>query len=139
MKAREYLEQVKRIDISIRNKQYEKEKQLLLAQGTSVNSDGDRVQSSGKLHKMEDAVVKAVEFDEKIRALEQKKDEIIATIESLDTESYDILHQKYIQDKTLWDISEVYRCSLSTIKNKHGEALRKLQIILDEREKDERR
>ena len=133
MNARQYLEQIEKIDKLIQNRKYEKDQWLSIAEGTSVSSDGDRVQSSGEPHKMENAVIKAVELENRIKELEERKQEIIDTIEELDAESYDILHKKYVQYKTLEQIGEEKAYAWSTIKNKHKDALKHLQKILDKR------
>lgn len=133
MDARKYLEQIEKIDKLIQNKKYEKDQWLSVAEGTSVSADADRVQSSGELHKMENAVIKAVELEKRIVQLEEEKQEIISTIEQLDVEHYDILHKRYVQYKSLDIISHESGYAWSTIKNKHKEALKQLQIILDRR------
>ena len=132
MDARKYLEQVEKIDRLILNKKYEKDQWLSIAEGTAVSSDGDRVQSSGELHKMENAVIMAVEIENQIKTLRDTREEIINTIEQLDAEPYDILHRKYIQHKKLEAIGEELGYAWATIKNKHKDALKKLQVILDE-------
>lgn len=137
MRSREYLEQVEKIDKLIQNKKYEKEQWLSIAEGTSVSSDGDRVQSSGQPHKMENAVVNAATLDEEIQRLEKRKQSIIYTIEQLKPKAYDILHKKYIQYMSLEEIAEIYSYSYSAIKNKHREALKQLQEILDKRKRHE--
>lgn len=133
MNARAYLEQVKKIDNLIQNKKYEHDEWESIAEGTSVSSDGDRVQSSGEMHKMENAVIMAVELEHQIDALKKQKANIISTIETLNAESYDILHKRYIQHMSLGNIADKYGYAWSTIKNKHKEALNQLQEVIDKR------
>lgn len=136
MNARAYLEQVEKIDKLIQNKKYEHEQWESIAEGTSVSSDGERVQSSGEMHKMENAAIMAVELENEINRLKKQKAEIIATIETLSANSYDILHKKYIQHLSLGEIADKYGYAWSTIKNKHREALNQLQKVLDKRSKN---
>lgn len=136
MEARQYLEQVRKIDKLIENKKYEKAQWMSIAEGTGLSYEGDRVQSSGKPHKMEDAVIKAVEIGDAIKRLEEQKQEVISTIEVLEAESYNILHKKYIQYKSLDIIADECGYAYPTIKNKHKKALKQLQSILDERKTD---
>ena len=66
-----------------------------IAEGTSSNGSGERVQTSASLHKMEDAVVRIVDIESEIEKLIHKyisyKQEVIETLEQLETTSYDIL------------------------------------------------
>jgi len=140
MEARQYLEQVIKIDKVIKNKLIEREQWHYIAMGTGgSSSECDRVQSSGSKQKMADAVVRVVEIEEEIdkyvKKLADIKEDVIKTIEQLDAASYDILHIRYIQGKDLLEISEMYGKPLPSIKRKQGKALKKLQAILDERNK----
>lgn len=142
MEAREYLERVLDIDERIKNKMLEKEQWRSIAECTTVTSEGERVQSSGSLHKMEDAVIKITEIedeiDEMIKQLINIKQEIIKTIDKVeDTYSYSILHKRYVQNKSIEDIQEEKKISQSTVERKFKEAYDAIQKILDERAKDE--
>lgn len=141
MNARNYLEQVIKIDKVIKNKAIEYEQWHQLACSISAGgSTGDRVQASGSKQKMADAVIRAVEIEEEIKKycakLADTKQEIVDTIEQLDSASYDILHNRYIQGKDLVEIADMYGKPVATIKRKQGKALKKLQAILDERQKN---
>ena len=63
MKAKDYLQQVQKIDVIIKNKIIEKEQWMSMATSTTASSDGERVQSSGSQQKMADAVVRYVELE----------------------------------------------------------------------------
>lgn len=141
MEAREYLERAIDIDERIKNKTLEKEQWQSIAECTTASAEGDRVQSSGSLHKMEDAVIKIVEIeneiDELIRYLIDMKQEIIRTIDKVeDTNSYSLLHKRYIQGKSIEEIQEEKKFSQSTAERKFEKAYEAIQKILDEREKD---
>jgi len=143
MDAREYLEQVGKIDRLIENKLIEKEQWRSIALGTSASgSDGDRVQSSGSKEKMADAVIKIIEIEEEIDELVDKlvdtKQDVIRTIERLDSISYDILHKRYIQGKDLYEICDLYGRPVPSIKRKQGKALKQVQTLLNERENNEK-
>lgn len=125
------MEQIEKIDNLIKNKKYEIDEWQSIAEGTSISSTGERVQSSGQLHKMENAAIKVVEIEQSVERLKNKKQEIINTIEQLSAEAYDILHKKYIQYKSLEEIGEEKSYAWSTIKRKHKEALNQLQKVLD--------
>lgn len=138
MEAREFLEQVGKVEHLIENKLIEKEQWRSVATNTSAKIGGERVQSSSSQHKMEDAVVKIVqienEIDEQVKHLVDIKQEVICTIEKLEASSYDILHKRYIQGIQLYEISIANNKTLSSIKRKHGKALKQLQTLINDRE-----
>ena len=141
MKAIEFLRQVDKLDRLIANKIIEMERWKALAMGTTVCTEGDRVQSSGSKQRMQDAVCRYITIEEDINQyideLVDKKQEVISTIEQLPTNEYDILHKIYIQHIRLHDVGENWdgeTRSTTWVKKIHRKALSSLQRILDERE-----
>ena len=141
MKAIEFLRQVDKLDRLIANKLIEKERWKALAMGTSVSTEGERVQSSGSKQRMQDAVCRYISIEEEINKhideLVRIKQNIIFTIEQLPTNEYDILHKVYIQHIKLHKVAENWEGeakSLTSVKKIHRKALSSLQKILDERE-----
>lgn len=137
--AREYLERALDIDERIKNKTLEKEQWRSIAECTSASAEGERVQSSGSMHKMEDAVIKILEIeeeiDEMIEQLINMKQEIIKTIDKIeDTKSYSLLHKRYVQGKSFEEIQDQTQFSQSTIERKFNQAYEQVQRILDEAE-----
>ena len=144
MKAIEFLRQVDKLDRLIANKLIEKERWKALAMGTTVSTEGDRVQSSGSKQRMQDAVCRYVSIEEEINQyideLVDKKQDVISTIEQLPTNEYDILHKIYIQHIRLYDVGESWEGetrSTTWVKKIHRKALSSVQRILDEREENE--
>lgn len=144
MKAIEFLRQVDKLDRLIANKIIEMERWKALAMGTSVSTEGERVQSSGSKQRMQDAVCRYITIEEDINQyideLVDKKQEVISTIEQLPTNEYDILHKIYIQHIRLHDVGESWdgeTRSTTWVKKVHRKALISLQRILDERECNE--
>lgn len=136
MDARSYLNQVKKLDLQIKNKLIEKQQWKDIALGITANMDGERVQSSGGKSKMADAVEKCVDMETEIDGLIDKlidiKKEVIQTIERLDSPTeYDILHMKYIQFLTFEEIAEYYGREYTTITTAHGRALKNVQALLE--------
>jgi DNA-directed RNA polymerase specialized sigma subunit len=135
MKAKDYLLQVVKLDRLIENKLIEIQQWKAIATGTTAHSEGDRVQSSGSQQKMADAVCRYVSIEEEIDRYIDKlvdiKQEVIKTIEQLPATEYDVLHQIYIQGKTLDDVADRYSNSYSWATTVHGRALKKVQNILD--------
>lgn len=136
--AQKYLEQVEKIDTIIRNKLIEKRQWMDIALGITAETGGDRVQSSGTQSKMADAVARCVdieaEIDSYIDRLIDIKREVTQVIEKLDSPTeYNLLHLRYIQFKTLWQIAEDYDRDYGWVTTTHGRALAHVQDILDGR------
>lgn len=137
LKARDYLNQIRKLDTLIRNKQYEVMQWKALATGTTVPTTGERVQTSGCKQKMADAVHRYIEIEAEIMAEIAKcvevKREIIRTIEQLPATEYDLLHKVYIQKKTLYEAIDGTDRTYSWVTTVHGRALKHLQDILDQK------
>lgn len=131
MKARAYLEQIEKWDAVIRNKFIEKEQWLEMATGIVAHLDGERVQSSGSQQRMADATDRCIDIDRQIDELKAKKAEVIATIELLPLEEYDLLHKIYVQHMDMQAAADAMDRSKSWAKGKHGTALQNLQKIID--------
>jgi DNA-directed RNA polymerase specialized sigma24 family protein len=138
MRAKEFLQQPKRIDCVIENKLAEKDQWKNIALGTTASgSEGERVQASGNQQKMENAIVKYLdiekEIDQDIDRLIETKMDVIRVIEQLNPAEYNLLHKVYIQYFTLKEAA--YKCdmSYSAATTAHGRALANVQRILDKR------
>lgn len=138
--AQLFLEQLKKLDKMITNKLIEKEQWKTIAQGTTAPLGGERVQTSGNQQKMESAVCKYIDIEKEIDAaidklIDTKKD-IISVIEQLPAVEYDFLHKVYVQYIELDEIAILYDKSYSWATTIHGNALKHVKEILDEREKE---
>ena len=140
MKAKEYLRQLQKLDRLIENKLAEKEQWKAMATSTTQQLSADRVQTSGNPQKMADAICKMIEIEGEIDAcidnLINTKREVISTIERLNPIEYDLLHKMYVQYFTLDDIAIKNNKSYSWATTIHGIAMKKVQRMLDEREKN---
>ena len=78
-----------------------------------------------------------IQMEEEVNAdidrLVDIKQEVIKTIEELNTDEYDILHKIYIQGMTFKEVAAVKDKSYSAITTIHGRALADLQKLLNER------
>lgn len=139
MRAKDYLNQISKIDRLIENKIAEMEHWKAIATGTTAYSEGDRVQSTGSMEKMADAVARYLDMEGEINAdidrLIDKKQEVISTIEQLEVDEYDILHKIYVQFKTFQEVAAEKGKSYSWVTSKHGRGLANLQRILEGRRK----
>ena len=136
MEAKEYLNQVKKLDLQIRNKLIEKQQWKDIALGITANMDGERVQSSGTKSKMSDAIEKCVDCEGQVDSLIDKlidiKKDVIQTIERLDSPTeYDILHKRYIQFLSLQEIADYYNRDYGWATTTHGRALKNVQALLE--------
>ena len=137
MKAKAFLKQIEKLDKMIENKTFEVEYWKSIANGTTAQMGGERVQSSGSQQKMADAVVKYIELENEVARqidvlIDTKKD-VINVIEQLDPIEYDLLHKHYVQHFTLYEIAALYGNSYSWAVTIHGRALKNVQNILDGR------
>ena len=141
MNAKDYLLQIQKLDRLIENKLMEVAHWKAVATGTTVCSEGDRVQSSGSKQKMADAVCRYLHMEDEINAaidrLVDIKQEIIATIELLPIDEYDLLHKVYVQGMEMYEAAAEMDKSYRWATSVHGRALAKLQKILNERERNE--
>lgn len=134
--AKEFMRQVEKLDLRIRNKLIEQQQWRDIALGITANMEGERVQSSGAKSKMADALDKCVdmeaEIDRLIDNLIEVKKKVIETIERLDSATeYNVLHMRYIQFKDLQEIADHYGYEYGWATTTHGRALKSLQEILD--------
>lgn len=153
MKAKVFLNQLKKLDAMIENKMIEREQWKAIAEGVTaggtsviiVDKKGkqqlhnmEKVQASGNPQKMADAVHKMIEIDDEIdlcidKLIEAKKD-VLAVIEKLSAAEYDIIHKIYVQHLNLYEVAAMSDRSYSSITTLHGRALKSVQMIIDERE-----
>lgn len=136
--AKDFLKQVEKLDLRIKNKLIEQQQWKDIALGITANMDGERVQSSGAKSKMADAINRCVdmeaEIDSLIDNLVDLKKEVIQVIEKLDSAiEYDVLHRRYIQHQDLQEIADHYGKEYGWATTTHGRALKNVQRILDER------
>lgn len=137
MTAKEYLQQLEKLDTIIQNKLIEKDQWKEVSLGITARMDGERVQSStGAKSKMADAVDKCVdierEIDSLIDALIATKKDVIHTIEQVENPTeYNILHKRYVQYLQLQDIADDYGKDYGWATTTHGRALKSVQNILD--------
>ena len=134
MTAKEYLEQIKKLDTLINNKLAESKQWLDLALNITSKTDGERVQSSGDKQTMANAIEKCVDIEREVNAFIDeyisKKKEIIKTIERLPEAEYDVLHKIYVQYKTLYEVADERDIAYSWATSIHGRALKSLDEIL---------
>lgn len=137
MRAKEYLKEIARIEKMIENKKEDMERWRDIALNITGNYSGERVQGSGNQQKMATAVINRVDLQREIEGhivtLYRKRQEIIAVLEQLPIQDYDLLYKIYVNKKTLNDMADERGCSYSNITTLHGTALKKVQRIIDKK------
>lgn len=156
MTAKEYLEQIKKINTLIRNKKGEiaQLEQQTLDVALSITPSGEtirkknketgevkwedvygveRVKSSSSGNSFANAVINNVDkksqLNKRIETLELCRDEIIESIERLPEAEYDVLYMVYAQYLTYAEVAAKRNCSESTIKRNHNKGLEALEQI----------
>lgn len=141
MNAKKFLMQLKKWELMIRNKLIEKERWKSIAMNTTAKMGGERVQSSGSQQKMADAVDKYVDMETEINrcidSLIDARNDVISVIEKLNATEYDLLHKIYVQYIPLYEIPDILDKSYSWVTTVHGRALKNVQKILDDRERED--
>jgi DNA-directed RNA polymerase specialized sigma subunit len=137
VKAKEYLSQIEKINMMIKNKDAEIGKWKELADNTSAPVLGDKVKTSGAADTMATAVINYVDIEKEL--IQQKQDlinkhnEIVRTIEQLPAQEYDVLHMLYVQLMPLDEVAELKHRSYSWVATIHGRALSNVQRLLNNR------
>lgn len=135
IRAKEYLEQIAKIDLYIKNKLIERQQWVDVALGVTAEIGNERVQSSGDKQRMATAVAKYVdieeELNEQIQSIIDRKRRIISVLEKLDGEEYDFLHMVYVQHIPLKEVAKIKHYSYSGATTFHGRALQHVQHIID--------
>lgn len=125
MRAHKYLNQIGRLDALANNKLKEKQQvtELLLKVGD------EHGRSWAKLRKLEK------EIDSAIDRLVDRKMEAMAMLEKLPTDEYKVLHQYYVQGRTMEVIAAEQDISIRTAYRTKDRALSQIQAMLDDRKK----
>lgn len=137
MNAKEFVLQVKKLDKLIENKLAEVQRWKEIANNTTVNMSGERVQSSGNHDTIANAICTYIDLEREIRQcvdeLIAKRKDIIDVLEQLNATEYDILHKIYVQGFTLQEVASLYERRYEWATTIQGRALKNVQIILNKR------
>lgn len=134
MTAEKYLEQIRKIDAIIINKLKDHKRWVEIAEGLGGFSVGERVQSSRNLHRGADAIGNYIDLESEIKALREKRQEMIDTIERLPCDEYKVIYKIFVEGYMLKEIPSLFDKSYDWAKKTKRDALRNLQSILDKKE-----
>lgn len=128
METKQYLGQISRLDMMIKNKISELANLKEICYGLSAISNEERVQTTPNFDKIGTIVAKLDELERKTDSLVDeyvdKKSKIINQIDSMDDSViYNILFSRYIERKTFERIAADMNYSFRQIIRLHGKAL----------------
>ena len=138
MTAKEYLSQLKELDIKIKQRHGQKEEiRETTASLRGISYDGVSVQSSNKKNPLEEYVIKLEKIDREINELLHeyfdKKNIIIGQIQGMNDANYiDLLEQRYVQHRSLNDIAKNMGYSDVWAYHTHLEALKVFEDMYSE-------
>lgn len=138
MVAKEFLQQVEKMDILIAHKLIEKQQWRDIAGGITAAMESEKVRSMGKQSKMADAIAKCLDMEAEVANVVDQyvatKQEVIRIIEQVQNPTwYKVLHMKYIQHLDLAEIADRCNGSYDWAKSAHSKAVKIVQKILDEK------
>lgn len=138
MEAKSYLQQIEKLDSQIKKKLSEVEKLGLIATGTTMKFESERVQSSGSKHSMENAICMKLDIEsevvEEVKKLFKLRQKIIHDIDQLPINEYEVIYRKYVEYKELYEIACDVGKSYSWVTSVHSRGLANIQKQLNERE-----
>lgn len=107
-----------------------------LARSVTANISQERVKASGDHQKMASLVDRAVDMESEITSLSNQlldiKKEVSSVIERLSPTEYDVLHKRYIQGMTFYEIANQKGKEYSWVTTVHGRALKNVQKLIDQ-------
>lgn len=137
MNAETFLEQYGDITAKIKRKKRLKENAEAQADNITAHLTPDKVQSSGSLQKMAEAVEEALDLDKEIKELyilkNKVRKEIEAVLDRISVRLGDILYEKYLILTPEEDIATVIDRSEDRVGKLIKDGLAEVQRILDEK------
>lgn len=130
------LQSVEKLDTQIECRLAERQQWHDLALQITASADGVGVRSSGSHSKMADALGRCLDMEEEIdRAVAElvlTRGKVVAALELVENPTeYKLLHLRYIQHKSFWEIAEVFQADYTWVTTTHGRALASLQQVLE--------
>ena len=137
MNAKQYLNQIRKYEVLITNKEEQLKALQARAVSTTAQMGGERVQTSSS-HDTHERIMVAIldlenELSTKINDYIKLKKEVIKVIDQLQEATHiDILYKRYISFKKWDDIADDMGYSIQAIFKIHGIALLEIQKIIDQ-------
>ena len=107
MNVKKYLEQIGRIEKLVANKQLEAQKIRELCGNPAIQTDKERVQTSGISDPTARCATELASITRQIDRWMKKRQEIINQIDMVeDVEAYEVLEYRYVQQMSMIDIAD---------------------------------
>ena len=134
MTTEEYLDQIKKYDEMIKNREEDYQRKVEKASSLGGFSVTERVQSSRNLHKDQDAIAEYLDIERDIARLKEKRQKIIALIERLPFIEYKVIYILFVKegDFALKDVAWEFHRSYDWAKKRKRKALRMIQRMREE-------
>lgn len=137
MKAKEFLSQVRSLDVSIQNKLDELEKLRDKTKSvTSPWSDEEPVQHTRNVHALEQAIARIVDLEEEIASdiafMQVKRAEVMDVISKAgDWQEERLLYLRYFKHECWEKIAVTMNISIRHVYRLHGRALQDIEAYLE--------
>lgn len=133
MQAKQYLKELRRLDTCI-NQQLQEKAALYTSTIGAARTDKDRVQTSGSGDMMPELIQRLLdleaEIDKEIDNFADQKRKMIRQIQDLRNETYvSLLYKRYVEFKTLEEISVEMNYTYQYTRRMHGYALAEFQRV----------
>ena len=133
MQAKQYLKELKRLDTCINQKMQEKAALYTSTIG-AARTDKDRVQTSGSGDMMPELIQRLLDLEaeivKEIDNFADQKRKMIRQIQDLRNETYvSLLYRRYVEFKTLEEISVEMNYTYQYTRRMHGYALAEFQRV----------
>lgn len=133
MQAKQYLKELRRLDTCI-NQQLQEKAALYTSTIGAARTDKDRVQTSGSGDMMPELIQRLLdleaEIDKEIDNFADQKRKMIRQIQDLRNETYvSLLYRRYVEFKTLEEISVEMNYTYQYTRRMHGYALAEFQRV----------
>lgn len=142
MEATAYLERIEKIEAEIEVQEDELESLETLRDKITASYDGERVQTSGSPKKLENCVIRIMqweeEYGESIIKMRKFRNEALKLIrQSCDADCIRLLYKRYFAHMDWGDIASDMNYTYHWVSNGlHKKALAQVQKALDERERN---
>lgn len=128
MEVKQYLGQIKRLEMQIQNKLAEIYQLRTMAESITVATDKESVKSSGDKDKLGCIMARIVDMETEVDKMVDKRCDIVAQIDGLeDAESYDVLAKVYILDRDLKAIAIEKGIAYKTFSRIYKKALKEFE------------
>lgn len=130
MTVKKYLQQLRVLNIKIRQREEQIRELRSLAMGSgSLSSEGERVQTSIAGDKLSESVIKYIDLQAEVKQMiesyTQEQNKIISQIQSLEDSRYiEILYKRYVEFKSFELIACEMNYNYTWICELHGKALK---------------